>query len=130
MHGQYAAGDELAVLSDTEVPGFYPHHVVKHELQVQASLYTHLKQFQGQETDQVKPGDKTCQSPREQSCAQTHLCEHGLSVLGDHGALIAVKGDKVVVERLLGMLQHVVELSGTTLKYTSEIPWNQRPAYC
>lgn len=42
MHGQYTAGDEFTVLSDAEVPRLYSHHVVKHELQVQAALYTHL----------------------------------------------------------------------------------------
>lgn len=60
----------------------------------------------------------------------THLCEHGFSILGDHGTLITVKGDKVIVEGLLGMFQHIVELSGTTLEYTPEVPWNQRPANC
>lgn len=45
MHGQYTAGDEFTVLSDAEVPRLYPHHVVKHELQVQAPFYTHLQQF-------------------------------------------------------------------------------------
>lgn len=62
--------------------------------------------------------------------ACTHLREHGFSVLGDHGALIAVEGDKVVVEGLLWVLQHVVQLSGATFKYTSEVPRNQRPANC
>ena len=62
--------------------------------------------------------------------AYTHLCEHGLSILSNHGALITVKGDKVIVEGLLGMFQHVVELSGTALKYTPEVPWNQRPTNC
>lgn len=42
MHGQYTAGDEFTVLSDAEVPRFYPHHVIKHELQVQAALYADL----------------------------------------------------------------------------------------
>lgn len=60
----------------------------------------------------------------------THLCKHGLSILGDHGALITVKRDKVIMEGLLGVLQHIVEFSGATLKYTSEVPWNQRPANC
>lgn len=60
----------------------------------------------------------------------THLCEHGLSILGDHGTLITVKGDKVIVEGLLGMFQHIVELSGAALEYTPEVPWNQRPANC
>lgn len=32
MHGKDAAGDELSVLPDAEVPRLYPHHVVKHEL--------------------------------------------------------------------------------------------------
>ena len=62
--------------------------------------------------------------------ANTHLCKHGLSILGDHGALITVKGDKVIVEGLLGMFQHIVELSGTALKYTPEVPRDQRPANC
>lgn len=62
--------------------------------------------------------------------APTHLCEHGLAILGDHGALVAVEGDKVIVEGLLGVLQHVVELGGAALKYTSEVPRNQRPANC
>lgn len=60
----------------------------------------------------------------------THLCEHGLSILSDHGALITVKGDKVIVEGFLGMFQHIVELSGTALEYTPEVPRNQRPANC
>lgn len=47
MHGQYTAGDEFTVLSDAEVPCLYPHHVVKHKLQVQASFYTHLQQVRG-----------------------------------------------------------------------------------
>lgn len=47
MHGQYTAGDEFTVLSDAEVPRLYPHHVVEHELQVQAPFYTHLQQFTG-----------------------------------------------------------------------------------
>lgn len=45
MHGQYTAGDEFTVLPDAEVPRLYPHHVVEHELQVQAPFYTHLGQF-------------------------------------------------------------------------------------
>lgn len=44
MHGYDTARDEFTVLSDAEVPRLYPHHVVKHELQVQASFYTHLEQ--------------------------------------------------------------------------------------
>lgn len=60
----------------------------------------------------------------------THLCEHGLAVLGDHGALITVEGDKVAVEGLLGVFQHVVELSGAPFEYTPEVPRNQRPANC
>lgn len=65
-----------------------------------------------------------------QNDTKTHLCEHGLSILGDHGALITVKGDKVVVEGLLGMFEHIVELGGTALEYTPEVPWNQRPTNC
>lgn len=43
MHGKDAAGDELAVLPDAEVPCLYPHHVIKHELQVQPPLHTYLE---------------------------------------------------------------------------------------
>lgn len=64
----------------------------------------------------------------EWTITHTHLCEHGFSILGDHRALITVQRHKVVVERLLGVLQYVVELSGATLEYTPEVPWNQRPA--
>lgn len=43
MHGKDAAGNELTVLPDAEVPRLYPHHVIKHELQVQPALHTHLE---------------------------------------------------------------------------------------
>lgn len=42
VHGQDTPGDELSVLPDTEVPCLYPHHVIKHELQVQPAFHTHL----------------------------------------------------------------------------------------
>ena len=42
MHGQDAAGYHLAVLPYAEVPRLDPHHVVKHELQVQAALHINL----------------------------------------------------------------------------------------
>lgn len=58
----------------------------------------------------------------------THLREHGFSILGHHRALVAVQRDKVVVERLLRMLEYVVELSSSALKYTPEVPRDQRPA--
>lgn len=47
MHGQYTARDEFTVLSDAEVPRFYSHHVVKHELQVQTSFYADLQRERG-----------------------------------------------------------------------------------
>ena len=50
VHGQDAAGDELPVLPDAEVPRLYPHHVVEHELQVQPPLHTHLV-GEGQRSD-------------------------------------------------------------------------------
>lgn len=43
VHGKDAAGDEFSVLPDAEMPRLYPHHVVKHELQVQPALHTHLE---------------------------------------------------------------------------------------
>ena len=51
MHGQDAARDELAVLPDAEVPCLYPHHVVVHELQVEAALHANLT-----EEENVKQG--------------------------------------------------------------------------
>ncbi len=45
MHGKDAAGDKSVL--DAEVPRLYPHHVVKHELQVQPFL----------------PGDRLVQNP-------------------------------------------------------------------
>jgi hypothetical protein len=43
VHGQYTAWYQFTVLSDAEVPRLDPHHVVKHELQVQTTLHTHLE---------------------------------------------------------------------------------------
>ncbi len=43
MHGQDAAGNELSVLPDAEMPRLYSHHVIEHELQVQTALHTHLR---------------------------------------------------------------------------------------
>lgn len=60
--------------------------------------------------------------------SEPHLREHGFAILGDHGALIAVKGHKITVEGLLGMLQHVEKLSGAPFKNTPEVSWDQRPA--
>lgn len=48
MHGKDAAGDELSMLADAEMPRLYPHHVIEHELQVQPPLHTHLGRAQGQ----------------------------------------------------------------------------------
>lgn len=47
MHGQDAAGDQFTVLSDAEVPRLYPHHLIKHELQVQTAFHTHLHSCEG-----------------------------------------------------------------------------------
>lgn len=43
MHCQDAPRHDLSVLSDAEVPRLYTHHVIKHKLQVQSALYTHLR---------------------------------------------------------------------------------------
>lgn len=48
MHGKDAAGDELSMLADAEMPRLYPHHVIEHEFQVQPPLHTHLGRAQGQ----------------------------------------------------------------------------------
>lgn len=57
-----------------------------------------------------------------------YLGEHGFAVLGDHGALVTVQRDKVVVEGLLGVLEHVVELCGPPFKDAAEVTGNQSPA--
>lgn len=56
------------------------------------------------------------------------LGEHGLAVLGHHAALITVKGHKVAVECLLGVLKHIVQLRSTPLKDAAEVAWDQGPA--
>ena len=62
-------------------------------------------------------------------CIQTvYLCEHGLAVLGDHGALVTVQGHKVTVEGLLGVLEHVEQLSGAPFEDTPEVARDQGPA--
>lgn len=60
-------------------------------------------------------------------CRQ-YLGEHGFAVLGDHGALVTVQRDEVVVEGLLGVLEHVVELCGPSFKDAAEVTGNQSPA--
>lgn len=57
-----------------------------------------------------------------------YLGEHGLAVLGDHGALVTVQRDKVVVEGLLGVLEHIVELCGPPFEDAAEVARNQSPA--
>lgn len=57
-----------------------------------------------------------------------YLCKHGLAVLGDHGALVTVQGHKVTVEGLLGVLEHVEQLSGAPFKDTPEVARDQGPA--
>lgn len=42
VHSQDAAGNELSVLPYAEVPRLYPHHIIKHELQVQTALHAYL----------------------------------------------------------------------------------------
>lgn len=44
MHRQNAPRQDFSVLSDAEVPRLDPHHVIKHELEVKASLHTNLRQ--------------------------------------------------------------------------------------
>lgn len=49
-------------------------------------------------------------------------------MLGDHGALITVQGDAVVVEGLLGVFEDVVELCDPSLEHCAEVTGDQRPA--
>ena len=58
----------------------------------------------------------------------THIGEHGLAVLGDHGRLLAVQADGGVVEGLLGVLQHIVQVRHTPLKDATEVAWDQGPS--
>lgn len=52
MHGKDAARNKFSMLADAEMPCLYPHHVIKHELQVEPALHTHLgRQGTGSGTD-------------------------------------------------------------------------------
>lgn len=42
------------------------------------------------------------------SCRFADLGKHGFAMLGHHAALVTVKGNKVAVECLLGMLKYVI----------------------
>lgn len=175
MHGKDAAGDELSMLADAEMPRLYSHHVVEHELQVEPPLHTHLGRAQGQAqavptspsldplgthcctlghpasglplpamrlgTSQnheptTAPWDRSHHEGtldqgtrgRRSSGRSRYLGEHGFAVLGDHGALVTVQRDEVVVEGLLGVLEHVVELRGPPFKDAAEVTRNQSPA--
>lgn len=57
-----------------------------------------------------------------------YLGEHGLAMLSDHGALVAVQRDARVVEGLLGVLEDVVQLTDAALKHRAEVTGDQRPA--
>lgn len=50
MHGEDAAGDELSMLADAEMPRLYPHHVIEHELQVEPPFHAHLARAKGSGT--------------------------------------------------------------------------------
>lgn len=43
VHGEDAAWDQLSVLSNGKVPGFYSHEIVEGELQDQSAFCTHLE---------------------------------------------------------------------------------------
>lgn len=43
MHGKDAAGHHFTMLPYAEVPRLDPHHIVKHELKVQAALHINLQ---------------------------------------------------------------------------------------
>ena len=58
----------------------------------------------------------------------SYLCEHGLAVLCNHGALVTVQRHKVCVEGLFRVLQCVEQLSGAAFKDTPEVPRDQCPA--
>lgn len=73
MHGQYTAGDEFTVLSDAEVPRLYPHHVIKHELQVQAPFYTHLQQVHKTEVS-IQQLNSKIYTDTGTSCTFAHRC--------------------------------------------------------
>lgn len=63
------------------------------------------------------------------SCGhRQYLREHGLAMLSDHGALVTVQRDEIVVEGLLGVLEHIVELCGSPFKDAAEVTGNQSPA--
>lgn len=62
--------------------------------------------------------------------AEGYLGEHGLAMLGNHGALVAVQRDEVVMEGFLGVFEHIVELCGPSFKDAAEVTGYQSPANC
>lgn len=55
-----------------------------------------------------KEENQTQMLQRSTSSLVADLGEHGFAVLGHHAALVTIKGHKVAMECLLGVLKHIV----------------------
>lgn len=81
MHGEDAAGDELSMLADAEMPRLYPHHVIEHELQVEPPFHAHLARAKGSGTrcQHMLPPRSPSPHPREPTAHQDTLPVLGTS---------------------------------------------------
>jgi hypothetical protein len=61
---------------------------------------------------------------------ELYLSEHWLAMMRHHCALITVHCNTCSVEGFLRMFQVIVEICHATFKNTSEVAWNECPAYC
>ena len=59
-----------------------------------------------------------------------YLREHRLAMMRHHCALIAIHRNTRSVEGFLGMFQIVVQIRHAAFENTSEVPRDERPAYC
>jgi len=59
-----------------------------------------------------------------------YLGEQWLAMMRHHCALITVHCNTRSVEGFLGMFQIVVQVRHAAFENTSEVAWDERPAYC
>lgn len=97
MHGKDAARNKFPMLADAEMPRLYPHHVIKHELQVEPPFHTHLgRQGTGSGTG--------CHSFPQSRSPRNPLLEHSHSGLPLHlGSLSRSHTHEPKMHRLVGL---------------------------
>lgn len=57
-----------------------------------------------------------------------YLGKHGLPVLGDHGALVAVHRDGRVVVGLFRVFENVIQVSHPAFKHSAKVAGDEGPA--